>query len=160
MFLSLNLSKYDPFKKYLDKYCIRVTSSNDETLCQHAVPPAGPKDFAGNIAFKYNGELVENLQRGFKEYVYCMDMDDVDIANDEFQFQSSNTDGACITSLSINGNKLSVGKNNDLQSFWVDGTDRYCFDDFMSTSQITIKNGQIDSSDCKPINQAEVIYGK
>ena len=62
-------------KKYLDKYCIRVTSSADETLCKH-----GWWLNAGNIAFKYNGELVENLQRGFKEYVYCMDMDDVDIA--------------------------------------------------------------------------------
>ena len=87
-------------------------------------------------------------------------MDDVDIANDEFQFQSRDTDGACITSLSINGNKLFVGKNDDLQGFWIDKDDRYCFDDFMSTTQITIKNGQVDSSDCKPINQDEMNYGK
>ena len=77
-----------------------------------------------------------------------MDMDDVDIVNDEFKVQSSTTDGACITSLSINGKKQFVGKNNDLQSFWIDKNDHYCLDDFMSTSQITIKNGQIHSSDC------------
>ena len=143
------------FKIRLGKYCIRVTSSDDETLCKH-----GWWLNAGNISFKYNGEAVEDLQRGFKEYVYCMDMENVDIANDEFQFHSRDNDGACITSLSINGNQLLVGKNNDLQGFWIDTDTRHCFDDFMSTSQITIKNGQIDSSDCKPINQAEVIYGK
>ena len=84
----------------------------------------------------------------------------MDVANDEFQLQSSNTDGACITSLSINGNQLLAGKNNNLQSFWIDANDRYCLDDFMASSQITIKNGQVDSSDCKSLCQDGVTYCK
>ena len=83
------------------------------------------------------------------EFEYCLDMDDIDIANDEFQLQSSSEDGVCITSLSINSNQLFVGKNNNLASFWIDGNDQYCLDDFMSTSQITIQNDQVISSICK-----------
>ena len=100
------------------------------------------------------------MERGFKEFIKCWNQEVVDVANDEFQLQSSNTDGTCITSLSINENQLLVGKNNDLQSFWIDGNDRYCLNFFMSSSQITIKNGQVDSSDCKRMNQEDVIYGK
>ena len=77
-------------------------------------------------------------------------MDDVDVSNDKFQLQSSSGDGVCITSLSININQLFVGKNNNLPSFWIDGNDHYCLDDFMSTSQITIQNEQVISSLCKP----------
>ena len=43
-----------------ERYCIRLTSSNDESLCQHASPGAGPKDWAGDeIAIKHNGTLDE-----------------------------------------------------------------------------------------------------
>ena len=103
---------------------------------------------------------IATIGAGFKQFEQCWNQEDVDTANDEFQLQSSNIDGACITSLSINGNQLLVGKNNDLQSFWIDGDDRYCLDDFMSSSQITIKNEQVDFSDCKPMHQDEVIYCK
>ena len=136
-----------------------MTSSDDESLCQHAQPNAGPKDWAGgDIAIKHNGETVATIPSGFKEFEYCLDMDDVDVPNDKFQLQSSNGDGACITSLSININQLLVGKNSNLPSFWIDGSDQYCLDNFMSSSQITIQNGQVNSSVCKPMGQDGVIY--
>ena len=100
------------------------------------------------------------MEKGFNEFVQCWNQDDADVANDEIQLQSSNTNGVCITSLSINGNQLFVGKHNVLQSFWIDEDDRYCLDNFMSSSQITIKNKQVDSSDCKPMHQDEVHYCK
>ena len=152
-------SYYFKLVKNSEKYCIRVTSSNDESLCQHVVPAAGPKDWAGgDIAINHNGNTVATMPRGFKEFEYCWNMDVVDVANDKFQLHSSNGDGACITSLSININQLLVGKNSNLPSFWIDGNDQYCLDDFMSSSQITIQNGQISSSVCKPLDQDGVFY--
>ena len=137
-----------------------MTSSADESLCQRPENGNGPENSAGgDIAIKYNAEIVATIPSGFNEFEHCVPLTDVDVANDEFQLQSTSTDGTCITSLSVNGDQLLVGKNNDQQSFWIDANDRYCFDNFMASSQITIKNGEIDSSDCKPINQAEVIYG-
>ena len=127
-----------------------MTSSNDESLCQHPVPTGGPKDWAGSdILIKQNGVNVATMPAATTEFEYCLNMDDIDIANDEFQLQSSSEDGVCITSLSINSNQLFVGKNNNLPSFWIDGNDQYCLDDFMSTSQITIQNDQVISSICK-----------
>ena len=128
-----------------------MTSSNDESLCQHAHPKFGPQHWAGgDIAIKHNGETVATMPSGFEEFEYCLNMGDIDIANDELQFQSSSGDGVCITSLSIDNIPLFVGKNNNLPSFWIDENDQYCLDDFMSTSQITIQNGQAISSLCKP----------
>ena len=127
-----------------------MTSSNDESLCQHAVTTAGPKDWAENdIVIKHNGVSVATMPAASTEFEYCFNMDDIDIANAELQLQSSSGDGVCITSLSINNNQLFVGKNNNLSSFWIDENDQYCLDDFMSTSQITIKNERVISSFCK-----------
>ena len=127
-----------------------MTSSNDESLCQHIVPNADPNSLAGShIVIKHNGVNVTTMPAAFTEFEYCFDMDDINIANDEFQLQSSSEDGVCITSLSINSNQLFVGKNNNLPIFWIDGNDQYCLDDFMSTSQITIQNEQVISSICK-----------
>ena len=127
-----------------------MTSSNDESLCQHVVLNADPNSWAGSdIVIKHNGVNVTTMPAASTEFEYCFDMDDIDIANDEFQLQSSSEDGVCITSLSINSNQLFVGKNNNLPSFWIDGNDQYCLDDFMSTSQITIQNDQVISSICK-----------
>ena len=138
-----------------------MTSSADESLCQRPDFGNGPQLSAGgDIAIKYNAEIVATIPSGFNEFQHCVPLTDVDVVNDEFQLQSTSSDGTCITSLSINENQLLVGKNNDLQSFWIDGNDRYCLNFFMSSSQITIKNGQVDSSDCKRMNQEDVIYGK
>ena len=49
-------------------------------------------------------------------------------------------------------------QNTIRPSFWIDGNDQYCLDDFMSSSQITIQNGQVNSSVCKPMGQDGVIY--
>ena len=91
-----------------------MTSSNDESLCQHIVPNADPNSLAGSdIVIKHNGVNVTTMPAAFTEFEYCFDMDDINIANDEFQLQSSSEDGVCITSLSINSNQLFVGKNNN-----------------------------------------------
>ena len=68
-------------------------------------------------------------------------MDQIDIKNDQFQLERTNNDGVCITSLTVNGIQILVGKNNDLQSFWIDGNDPSCLDDFTTTKQMTIQNG-------------------
>ena len=78
-----------------------------------------------------------------------MSFDQVDEENDRFQLQSSNTDGVCITSISVNDVKVLVGKNNDKSIFWIDGNQNECNEEFMSSQQITIKNGEIISSRCK-----------
>ena len=89
------------------------------------------------------------MPAGFSEFEYCVNNDDVDVANDEFQLQSTSDNGVCITSLSINGNQLRVGLSNNLQSFWIDSDEAFCLDNFMGSSQITIRNGQVISSTCK-----------
>ena len=138
-----------------------MTSSADESLCQRPENGNGPENSAGgDIAIKYNAEIVATIPSGFNEFEHCVPLTDVDVANDEFQLQSTSSDGTCITSLSVNGDQLLVGKNNDQQSFWIDANGRHCLDDFMSSSQITIKNGQVDSSDCKSLCQDGVTYCK
>ena len=89
------------------------------------------------------------MPSGFREFEHCLKNDDVDVANDEFQLQSTSDNGVCITSLLINGNPLLVGGSNNLQNFWIDSDEPYCLDNFMSSSQITIRNGQVTSSTCK-----------
>ena len=149
-FLTITRIKSCINKFNLERYCIRVTSSNDESLCQHVLSNAGPNSWAGSdIIIKHNGVNVTTMPAASTGFKYCLDMDDINIANDEFQLQSSSEDGVCITSLSINSNQLFVGKNNNLPSFWIDGNDQYCLNDFMSTSQITIQNDQVISSICK-----------
>merc|ERR1719197_675126 len=141
------------------KYCLRMTSSRDEALCQHAVAGAGPKDWTGgDIAIKHNSKTVAIMPRGFEDFEYCFN--GIDVSTDKIQLQSSNTDGVCITSLSINDKKLFLGKHNEQQSFWIDRQldEQFCLDDFMSTSEITIQNGNVISSTCKPLNQPEVVY--
>ena len=47
-----------------DKYCIRVTSSEDENLCQHYIASAGPHSYAGGeINLKHNGVTVATILR-------------------------------------------------------------------------------------------------
>lgn len=140
------------FKIKLGKYCIRVTSSGDENLCQNVKKEKSPADFAvGDITISHNGVKIATLLRGSKEFIQCWNQEDFDVSNDEFKLQSSDGNGACITSLSFNGNQLLVGKNNHEH-------DRHCLDDFMSLSKIAFKNGQVISADCKSMHQDEVIY--
>ena len=116
---------------------------------------AGPSQSHGaEIAFKHNGETIATIPEGFTEFEYCLDAENVTM-NDIFQLESSAScgyygcDGVCITSLSIGGGQVLVGENNNLPSFWIDRDQNYCMDDFMSSSQIKIRNGQVISSKCK-----------
>ena len=89
------------------------------------------------------------MPAGFREFEYCLNIDVVDVANDEFQLQSTSNNGVCITSLFINRNPMLVGRHNNLPNFWIDGNEPYCLDHFMGSSQITIRNGQVISSTCR-----------
>ena len=123
-------------------------------MCQRVKPDGTPSNShpywdGDDITLKQNGNTIATLPAGFKEFNYCLNIDDVDVTNDEFQLQSTGSDGICITSLLINFNPLLVGENNNLQSFWIDSDTPYCSDEYMSSSQITIQNGQVISSTCK-----------
>ena len=104
------------------------------------------------IDFNVNGERQGSLEGEFKKFEYCRRWDEVDVENDQFQLQSQGDDGVCITSLTVNGNEMLVGKLNDQPSFWIDGNQNHCRDGSMSTPQITIKNGKVLSSSCKGKN--------
>ena len=117
-----------------------MTSSQDSSLCQDTHWAGGP------IELKHNGETVATIPGGFTFFEHCID--EVDVANDRLQLQQTSTDGVCITGLFINGNQLLVGKNDDLQSFWIDGDANDCQDNFLSSTQITIQNGQVSDSAC------------
>ena len=121
-----------------------------------------PQSNGDEIAVKHNGETIATIPKGFTEFEYCLDAENVTM-NDVFQLESLAScdwhcygrictwgcNGVCITSLSIGGGQVLVGENNDLTSFWIDGDQNYCMDDFMSSSQIKIQNGQVISSKCK-----------
>ena len=126
---------------------IALSSSEDTSLCQHARSSAGPSDWAGGeIVLKHNGQYVYTVKRGFNSWVRTIH--GVDVANDKLQLESTSTDGVCITGLFINGIRQLVGRNNNLHSFWIDGDDQYCLDNFMSSTRITIQNGRVTSSTC------------
>ena len=121
----------------------------DFSLCQHHEDPdgSGPYSWSGGaIELKHNGETIATLPGSFEEFEHCLE--DVTMY-DIFELQSTNGDGVCITSLSINKKQLLVGESNNLESFWIDSDQNYCMDDFMSSSLIKIQNGQIISSACK-----------
>ena len=70
---------------FSDKYCIHVTSSRDENLCQHYIANAGPWNYPGGIInLKHNGEIVtsiprivfeiEALEHGFKKMNFIVEI--------------------------------------------------------------------------------------
>ena len=130
------------------KYSIKVTSSADQNLCTGNGASAS-NWLGGAINLIINGEWKDSLQRGFNEFEYCAAWDEIDVENDKIQLHSTSTDGVCITSLALNGNEMLVGKFDDQPSFWIDGDQKNCMDDHMSTPQITFKNGEVLSSQCK-----------
>ena len=101
----------------------------------------------GDIYLNQNGRTIATTKYGFLNFEHCVGA----ARDDEIQLQASNDDGVCITSLSLNGEQVLVGKNNDLPSFWINQKNPRCFQGrHMTTSQITIKNAEIYSSQCKP----------
>ena len=101
------------------------------------------------IYFKINGEMKETIPRAFRVFQYCVSPDQVDVENDKFTLQSSGRDGVCITSIVANETQIFVGKKDKKLNFWIDGNQNQCTEDFMSTAQLTVKNGKVVSSRCK-----------
>ena len=118
----------------------------DETLCSGGGNKA-KNWLGGDIYLNKNGRTIASTSYGFLNFEHCVGAS----RDDEFQLKASNDDGVCITSLSVNGEQLLVGRNNDLPSFWMNQKNPQCKNDRMTTSQITIKNGEVFSSQCKPV---------
>ena len=135
------------------KFCIKMTSSPDEDLCQHPKASNVNTSWSGNtVLIKQNGNTIGSMTKNTKEFQVCIEYDDVDAANDVFEIVKSGNDGVCITSLSIDGTDILVGPNNipNQPNFWIDGNDNSCTDDFVSTQQLIIQNGAVLSSECDP----------
>ena len=145
-----SVGKYREFKfrsKPTPEYCVKISSSNDSSCRAH--PKASASWQGGAIELLYNGEVVGTLPTKSRELEYCRPIDEVDIANDLFEFQSTTNDGVCITSLTVNNEKLLVGTGDDQSTFWLDQDDAHCTDDSMSGTSLTIQNGQVYHSECK-----------
>ena len=130
----------------VDRVCIKITSNMDDNLCSGGGNKA-ENWLGGDINLNLNGETIATTSHGFLNFEYCVEASNVD----ELQLQATSTDGVCITSLSVNDKQLLVGKNGDLPSFWMSTNRLKCTSQRMTTSEITIKDGKIISSEC-PIN--------
>ena len=88
------------------------------------------------------------MPAGFRKFEHCMSYDEVDLKNDNFQFISTGDDDVCITELSMNNQKIMIGRNRDRKSFWFEKDKSECNENSMITNDITIRNGVIVSSAC------------
>ena len=87
--------------------------------------------------------LCLNLfKSGFASFDHCFWSDQFDKINDRISLENTNNDGACITGVIVDGKQMLFGKNGNLQSFWMDGDQNNCYDNYLGTNQITIQNGQ------------------
>lgn len=93
------------------------------------------------------------MERGFRDFKYCLPANKFDTENDRIQLQSSNSDGVCILSLKIDGKQILVGKPKDQLSFWIDGNQNRCRNGVMRSSQITVQNGDVTSSECEGLKK-------
>ena len=93
------------------------------------------------IALLIGVVISKSFLSGFNDFEHCFRLDQIDIKNDQFQLERTTSDGVCITGLTVNGKQMFVGKNNDMESFWIDGDHNNCLDDFTGTTQMTIQNG-------------------
>ena len=126
-----------------EEYCIRMTSSA-AAVCAHDNPVVYASNWlGGTIQVKQNGKVIANMGYATKNFEHCVPMSDVDIENDEFSLHATSSDGVCITGLYLNDEQLLVGKDNDLEGFWLDQDQPNCVDGYMSTSHMIIQNGQV-----------------
>ena len=134
-----------------------MTSNMDRNLCS-----GGGNNHSnwlgGEIKLFQWYRKVDIIPHGFLEYEHCAIVE----KDEDFELRITNDDGVCITSLSVNGNQLLVGKNNDQESFWMnkDKSKGRCLDDHMQTDSIKIRDGHIIDSECKTEmtqNQVEVV---
>ena len=101
----------------------------------------------------HNGEQVVpggTYAAGFTEHEHCFKRSEIDIVNDTFQIKmkKGSTDGICITSLTVDGEPVLTGGNRGLNMFWIDDNEN-CHDDFMATTEVTVRNGVVISDYCK-----------
>ena len=143
------VSKAQP-EEPLEEVCIKITSNMDDDLCTGGGNKA-ENWLGGDINLKLNGEIIGTTSHGFLDFERCVGA----TSSDEFQFEATSIDGVCITSLSVNGKQLLVGKNGDLQSFWMSTNRLKCTGQRMTTSEITIKDGKIISSECPVQNNSD-----
>ena len=131
------------------QFCIRMTSSASD-VCAHPTLAVASNWIGSAIQIKQNGKVIANMQRGAKDFKHCLPITDVDIENDEFSLHATSSDGVCITSLYINEEQILVGKDDDLEGFWLDHDQPNCVDGYMSSSHMIFKNGKVVLSQCKP----------
>ena len=93
-------------------------------------------------SFCNKSNLLNPFESEFEDFEFCLPSDQVDEINDQFSLENGGNDGVCVTELTVNGEKMLVGKNNNLQGFWIDGDQNNCYDDYLGTNQMTIQNGQ------------------
>ena len=156
-----SLGKYREFKfrsKPTPEYCVKITSSNDSSCGNHPKPSASWH--GGAIELLHNGDVVATLPTRGQQLEYCLPIDEVDVANDQFEFKSTTTDGVCITSLTVNNEQLLVGQNDDQSTFWLDQNENHCLDSNMAGKSLTVQNGEIYYSECKKdfIRAGRLVY--
>ena len=132
-----------------EEFCIRMTSSAAD-VCAHPTLANPAHWLGGTIQLKQNGEVIATMSWGTKNFEHCLPKSDVDEENDEFSLHATSSDGVCITSLYINEEQILVGKDDDLEGFWLDHDQPNCVDGYMSSSHMIFKNGKVILSQCKP----------
>ena len=102
-----------------------IKSSKDE--------PCNDIEIDDEIYIDINNRRMNTTESLLTEHEYCQPIDQVNIKNDIFSLQSSSSAGFCIESISINGEQI-LGSNSSQYN---------CGDAGLTTSKITIQNGEI-----------------
>ena len=102
-----------------------IKSSKDE--------PCNDSGIDDEIYIDINNRRMNTTESLLTEHEYCQPIDQVNIKNDIFSLQSSSSAGFCIESISINGKQI-LGSNSSQYN---------CGDAGLTTSKITIQNGEI-----------------
>ena len=112
-----------------------------------------PEWRGGEIYINVNNIRVQTIPRGYEgTFPFCFVSDKFNVAQAIIQFESSDNDSVCITSLQINDEILLLGKNKSKSEFWIDGDQNVCTDTDLAASEISIRNGDVYSSPCKSKN--------
>ena len=93
------------------------------------------------IQIAINGEKKDTIEPTSSEHEFCLPSTKVNVLHDTFQLNSSDSEGFCIESLFVNGNKI-LGPSSNQNN---------CGAVKMSTSEIIIRNDEIIYFECKGI---------
>ena len=77
-------------------YCIRLTSSYDETLCRGKEGKWLNHWMGGAVELLQNGKVIHSFHKEFTDEQICLGVDQVDQVNDVFQVRCVSTDGVSI----------------------------------------------------------------